>query len=90
MINNFECYNKILVAIAKRNGSKYDNIWYSDEWTNMLGPGITLQIHKCFICNVTIIEEPVATYRYLKQIVEELLQKHGLQHLNEMHLLSFT
>lgn len=78
----------LLIELAKRKGSKYNNIWYSDEWTNVFfETGEIMQIHACFICEQIIINKPLAQYQMF--LTEETMYEHGLKHIKEAGLLTF-
>jgi hypothetical protein len=79
-------YEKILILLAKRNGSIYEHYWHTDDWGNLLGSGPTRQICKCLICHSIIIDcdFPVDKYKMGSDIRE-----HGMMHLKERPLLPF-
>jgi hypothetical protein len=67
-------FNKILVMLAQRQGSKFSHIWYGDIKCFSVSGVI---YYRCFICQKSIGD-------YASDIID-----HGIQHLRDANLLAF-
>lgn len=85
---NWEECDKVLCALAKRNGCEYERAWYGEYWDGFF-TGKSDAWYKCFICGEKICSYPIDSLGHTKWLMIEEAKKHGMQHLKEKGLLIF-
>lgn len=85
---NWEECEKILINLAKRAGSVYNNEWYGESWDGLLVENGKSR-YTCFICNKEFVSYPIAIIAFSKEASKKAAKEHGIQHLKEKNLTAF-
>lgn len=80
------CHNVLVSLAARKSGKTYEKhgIWYEAQfdWGKEAW-------YFCYVCQERIITYPIADTPYPWHGLEEVVKKHGMQHLRSSNLLPF-